>query len=77
MSSVAIARLFKNGSSQAVRLPKEFRFAGEEVAIRRMGEAVVLMPLRYRKKDLLALLAELGPVDLGPRDQGDWNDRRS
>ena len=76
MSSVLTARLFKNGSSQAVRLPKEFRFDGEEVAIRRMGEAVVLMPLRYRKQDLLSLLAELGPVDLAPRDQGDWSDKR-
>ena len=76
MTSVLTARLFKNGSSQAVRLPKEFRFDGDEVAIRRMGEAVVLMPLRYRKKDLLDLLAELGPVELAARDQGDWSDKR-
>ena len=75
MSSVFTARLFKHGSSQAVRLPKEFRFDGDKVAIRRMGEAVVLLPLRYRKQDLLSLLAELGPVDLAPRNQGEWCDK--
>ena len=35
-----------NGRSQAVRLPKEFRFEGEEVAIRREGDAVILEPVR-------------------------------
>ncbi|HEV2301732.1 MAG TPA: type II toxin-antitoxin system VapB family antitoxin [Stellaceae bacterium] len=39
------AKLFWSGRSQAVRLPKEFRFAGEEVRIRRHGAAVVLEPL--------------------------------
>ena len=39
------AKLFRNGSSQAVRLPKEFRFPGREVLIRREGKAVVLEPV--------------------------------
>lgn len=38
------ARLFKNGQSQAVRLPKDFRFEGEKVFIKRVGNAVVLIP---------------------------------
>ena len=38
------AKLFRNGDSQAVRLPKEFRFAGTEVLIKRIGNAVVLLP---------------------------------
>lgn len=38
------AKLFPNGQSQAVRLPKEFRFDGDRVYIRRMGEAVILLP---------------------------------
>lgn len=42
------AKLFRNGRSQAVRLPKEFRFEGEEVSIRRIGKRVVLEPLRRR-----------------------------
>ena len=39
------AKLFQNGQSQAVRLPKEFRFEGEEVFIKKSGSAVVLIPL--------------------------------
>jgi antitoxin VapB len=38
------AKLFQNGQSQAVRLPKEFRFEGNEVYIQRVGSAVVLLP---------------------------------
>ena len=41
----ARAKLFRNGSSQAVRLPKEFRFSGSEVMIRREGRCVVLEPI--------------------------------
>jgi antitoxin VapB len=39
------AKLFWSGRSQAVRLPKDFRFRGEEVRIRRCGNAVILEPL--------------------------------
>ena len=45
------AKLFANGQSQAVRLPKEYRFSGDEVGIARMGELVVLYP--KDKKDEL------------------------
>jgi antitoxin VapB len=42
------AKLFRNGRSQAVRLPKEFRFPGEEVTLRREGDAVIMEPVRKR-----------------------------
>ena len=45
---VARAKLFKNGRSQAVRLPKEFRFPGDEVTLRRDGDAVIMEPVRKR-----------------------------
>jgi len=38
------AKIFQNGSSQAVRLPKEFRLPGKEVYVRRIGEMVLLVP---------------------------------
>jgi antitoxin VapB len=38
------ARLFRNGQSQAVRLPKEYRFTGNRVLIKKVGNAVVLLP---------------------------------
>ena len=43
-SKRVVARVFKNGRSQAVRLPKEFRFEGETVLVHREGNAVVLEP---------------------------------
>ncbi|HKI13757.1 MAG TPA: type II toxin-antitoxin system VapB family antitoxin, partial [Roseiarcus sp.] len=39
------AKIFWTGRSQAVRLPKSFRFEGDEVRIRRHGPAVILEPL--------------------------------
>ena len=39
------ARLFLNGRSQAVRLPKEYQFSGENVYIQRVGDAVILFPV--------------------------------
>lgn len=41
------AKLFQNGQSQAVRLPKEFRFEGDEVIIKRSGNAVILLPANH------------------------------
>lgn len=38
------AKLFMNGQSQAVRLPKECRFPGTEVSVRKVGEMVILYP---------------------------------
>ncbi len=38
------ARLFTSGNSQAVRLPKNYRFKGDRVYIKRMGNAIVLLP---------------------------------
>lgn len=38
------AKIFENGRSQAVRLPKKFRFDVEEVVVQQLGSAVLLMP---------------------------------
>ncbi|MBD5471224.1 MAG: AbrB/MazE/SpoVT family DNA-binding domain-containing protein [Lachnospiraceae bacterium] len=38
------AKIFENGRSQAVRLPKEYRFRDEEVAINKIGDIVMLIP---------------------------------
>lgn len=54
------AKLFWSGRSQAVRLPKDFRFAASEVRIRRHGEAVILEPLAT---DWDWLGAVCGPLD--------------
>lgn len=55
----ATAKLFRTGRSQAVRLPKEFRFEGDEVRIRRHGSAVILEPLATDWKWLDGLVGQL------------------
>ena len=45
MAKTDIAKLFLNGSSQAVRLPREFRFEGDRVRVRRVPQGVLLEPL--------------------------------
>jgi antitoxin VapB len=57
---VPTAKVFWSGRSQAVRLPKEFRFRGTEVRIRRHGNAVILEPLA---DDWSWLDAIAGPLD--------------
>jgi antitoxin VapB len=45
------AKLFRNGRSQAVRLPKEFRFEGERVRVTRMGSGVLLEPIPEKRDE--------------------------
>lgn len=46
---MAMAKIFQHGGSQAVRLPKDFRFDGTEVLIEKHGDEVVLKPLLAAK----------------------------
>lgn len=43
-SKMQTAKVFINGRSQAVRLPKEFQFVGNDVLIQKVGDAVLLIP---------------------------------
>jgi len=52
----ATAKLFKNGRSQAVRLPREFRFEGDRVRVRRAGRGLLVEPVFT---DVSAWFAEL------------------
>lgn len=70
------AKLFKNGESQAVRLPKEFRFEGNEVLIRRVGNAVVLLPKAKSWDTLIDSLAKFPPDFMTQRDQPEEDDHR-
>ncbi len=53
-----VAKLFRHGGSQAVRLPKAFRFEGTEVLIERQGENVVLKPVPPTKFRTFTEIAE-------------------
>jgi antitoxin VapB len=70
------AKLFTHGGSQAVRLPREFRFAGAEVHVRRVGDEVVLSPRPPASvQTLIDALAAFEPGLQVQRDQGQADER--
>ena len=71
------AKLFKNGDSQAVRLPKEFRFTGDEVLIKRVGSAVVLLPKAKSWDTLLESLDKFPADFMTDREQPPESEQRS
>ena len=71
------ARLFKNGGSQAVRLPKEFRFEGSRVFIKKVGDAVVLLPRQGSWQMLFDSLEQFTDDFMENRDQPALQERES
>lgn len=67
------ASLFMNGRSQAVRLPKEFRFEGTHVYARKEGNRVILSPVDDRWENFLAAFGSA--PDFPDRDQGKPQER--
>jgi len=63
------ARLFQSGRSQAVRLPKEYRFSGQEVMVKHFGNGVLLLPVDNPWDTLEAGLAAFEPGFRMQRDQ--------
>ena len=63
------ARLFQSGRSQAVQLPKEYRFAGSTVALKHFGNGVLLLPLDDPWQTLEAGLAAFVPGFVITREQ--------
>lgn len=60
MGKSDIAKLFRNGRSQAVRLPREFRFEGDSVRVRRVPGGVLLEPMIADPKEWFAAMDRLG-----------------
>lgn len=69
------AKLFKNGESQAVRLPKEFRFRGTEVYVKRQGNAVVLVPETDSWETLIESTSRFSEDFMGEREQPPLQER--
>lgn len=70
-----IAKIFKNGRSQAVRLPKEFRFIDDEVYIKKIGDSVVLLPKNSSWNSMLESLNLFTPNYLEKRNQPELQKR--
>lgn len=71
------AKLFQNGKSQAVRLPKEFRFGSDRVYIKRVGNAVVLLPYKSSWDTLLESLSRFSADFMIERTQPPLQEREN
>lgn len=63
------AKLFRNGQSQAIRLPKDFRLEGSEVYIKRQGNCLVVIPATDSWASLVESLDEFSPDFMAEREQ--------
>jgi len=63
------AKLFQNGQSQAVRLPRAYRFQGDRVYIKRLNNAVILLPFDDPWRPLVDSLAQFSDDFMATRDQ--------
>jgi len=63
------AKLFRNGQSQAVRLPKEFRFEDDHVYVKKSGNVVMLIPAKGSWDMLLKSLDKFSPDFMSERKQ--------
>jgi antitoxin VapB len=52
------AKVFRHGNSQAVRLPKEFRFDGDEVLVKRSAGGVLLLPKKITYEQIMAVVGQ-------------------
>ena len=64
-----LAKLFKHGQNQMFILPKEFRFDGDEVVIKKVGKVVVLMPVNNTFDTLFDSLDEFSDDFMSERNQ--------
>lgn len=64
------ARLFKNGQSQAVRLPKEYRMSGDSVYVRKLGGIVMLIPKEGSWDSLIDACDRFSDDFMAVREQG-------
>ncbi|HEX9987640.1 MAG TPA: type II toxin-antitoxin system VapB family antitoxin [Chloroflexia bacterium] len=69
------AKLFQNGKTQSVRLPKEYHFQGTKVYIKKMGNAVVLIPEQDPWQSLVSSLSLFSDDFMIQRDQPDVQQR--
>jgi len=71
------AKLFQNGQSQAVRLPKEFRFDDDHVFIKKSGNVVMLIPAKDSWEALMKSLDKFSPDFMSERKQPKTQKRES
>jgi len=71
------AKIFINGRSQAIRLPKEFRFSGDDVFIKKIGNMVILYPKDDPWAPLINSLGQFTDDFMETREQPDRDSRKN
>ena len=69
------AKLFENGRSQAVRLPKQYRFQADEVNVHKIGDIVMLIPKDSKWQGLLQSIEMFSDDYMAERVQGTAEER--
>jgi antitoxin VapB len=62
-----VAKIFKSGHSQAIRLPKKFNIDAEEVSIRKLGKSLIIQPLPKRWKDVFDKISSISSDEILPQ----------
>ncbi len=70
------AKLFENGRSQAVRLPKEYRFDSDEILINKIGDTVMLIPKDTKWQSLISACGQMSDDFMAERNQPAAYDQR-
>lgn len=69
------AKIFMNGQSQAVRLPKEFRFEDDEVSVQKYGEGILILPIAKSMFALRSSIKNFSDDFMSERNQPDMQKR--
>lgn len=68
-------KIFKNGRSQAIRLPKKYRLKGKEAYINKMGDAIIIMPKEANWQTLFTSLGQFTDDIFEQREQPELENR--
>ena len=70
-----VAKIFENGRSQAVRLPKDYRFNDSEVNVNKVGDIIMLIPKKSKWSSLIESLYMFTDDFMDSRNQGGMQKR--
>lgn len=70
-----VAKIFENGRSQAVRLPKEYRFNADEVNVNKIGDIIILIPKKSKWNSIVDSLDLFTDDFMNERNQGNNQER--
>jgi len=71
------AKIFENGKSQAIRLPKAYRLKGKEAYITKVGDAIILLPKKNKWDSLVSSLGKFSDDFMSERVQPELDERES